>query len=449
MTVRPIVALGNPVLRNKARKVSRFDEAIRTLVQDMIETMRDAPGVGLAAPQIGVPLQIAVVEAEKDEVHVMVNPEIVKTRGRARPGRGVPLRPRLLGQGQARREGHRQGARRPRQRGPHHGRRRAARAGAPARDRPPQRDGVRRSAGQPGRSATDPSARAQALRPTSPPSPSDRLRPARATAERARSRDGGRLADLAGVGWAGCWPPAVARVSRTRRPRRSASPPTATPVPPPTPNVAATATARAQLQSLRMPTTEPPTLDPALATDHASVQVAIQLFEGLTEIDEAGQPAPLGAEKWEVADDGRTFTFTLRADRLWSDGSPGHRGRLRLGLAARHRPAHGLRLRGPLLPDQERLPHPQRAPRPGPARRHGARREDAGGQPGGAAGALPPPDVAGDVRAAQEGGAGTVRRPLDAAREHRRQRSVPPRSSGSTTSSSCWIAARPIRAPTA
>jgi oligopeptide transport system substrate-binding protein len=96
---------------------------------------------------------------------------------------------------------------------------------------------------------------------------------------------------------------------------------TATPVPPPTPNVAATATARAQRLSLRLPTTEPPTLDPALATDHSSVQVAIQLFEGLTEIDEAGQPAPLGAERWEVADDGRTFTFTLKGDRLWSDGT--------------------------------------------------------------------------------------------------------------------------------
>jgi oligopeptide transport system substrate-binding protein len=92
--------------------------------------------------------------------------------------------------------------------------------------------------------------------------------------------------------------------------------------PPPTPNVSATATARTQLQSLRMPTTEPPTLDPALATDHASVQVAIQLFEGLTEIDEAGQPVPLGAEKWEVGDDGRTYTFSLRGDRLWSDGTP-------------------------------------------------------------------------------------------------------------------------------
>ena len=81
MTVRPIVALGNPVLRNRARKVSRFDAAIRALVQDMIATMRDAPGVGLAAPQIGVPLQVAVVEAEKDELYVLVNPEIVKSEG--------------------------------------------------------------------------------------------------------------------------------------------------------------------------------------------------------------------------------------------------------------------------------------------------------------------------------------------------------------------------------
>jgi peptide deformylase len=81
MTVRPIVALGNPVLRNRARKVSRFDLAIRNLVQDMIETMRDAPGVGLAAPQIGVPLQVAVVEAEKDELHVLLNPEIITTEG--------------------------------------------------------------------------------------------------------------------------------------------------------------------------------------------------------------------------------------------------------------------------------------------------------------------------------------------------------------------------------
>src|SRR3712207_7209630 len=73
MAIRPIVVLGNPVLRQKARKVSRIDQSIAKLVEDMIETMRDAPGVGLAAPQIGVPLQVAVVETEPEQVHVVIN----------------------------------------------------------------------------------------------------------------------------------------------------------------------------------------------------------------------------------------------------------------------------------------------------------------------------------------------------------------------------------------
>jgi oligopeptide transport system substrate-binding protein len=95
-----------------------------------------------------------------------------------------------------------------------------------------------------------------------------------------------------------------------------------TPTIAPTVDIAATATVRTQRQTLRMPTTEPPTLDPALATDHASVLVAIQLFEGLVEIDAKGQPAPLGADKWTVGDDGRTYTFSLRKDLVWTDGSP-------------------------------------------------------------------------------------------------------------------------------
>ena len=81
MAIRPIVALGDPVLRQKARKVSRIDQSIAKLVEDMIETMRDAPGVGLAAPQIGVPLQVAVVETEPEQVHVIINPEILKLDG--------------------------------------------------------------------------------------------------------------------------------------------------------------------------------------------------------------------------------------------------------------------------------------------------------------------------------------------------------------------------------
>lgn len=88
MAVRPIMVLGNPVLRSKAKKVSRIDQSIQRLVEDMIETMRAAPGVGLAAPQIGVPLQIAVIETEKDEVHVLVNPEIVRLEGEHEPDEG-------------------------------------------------------------------------------------------------------------------------------------------------------------------------------------------------------------------------------------------------------------------------------------------------------------------------------------------------------------------------
>jgi peptide deformylase len=92
MTIRTIVTLPDPVLRRKARPVTNFDKNLQALVDDMIETMRDAPGVGLAAPQVGVSEQVIVVEyAEPEEVeegeepvevepklYVMVNPEIVK-----------------------------------------------------------------------------------------------------------------------------------------------------------------------------------------------------------------------------------------------------------------------------------------------------------------------------------------------------------------------------------
>lgn len=80
MAVRPIVVVGVPVLRQKAKKVSQFDRNLHKLVEDMIETMRAAPGVGLAAPQIGVPLRVAVIELEQ-KLTVLVNPEIVKLTG--------------------------------------------------------------------------------------------------------------------------------------------------------------------------------------------------------------------------------------------------------------------------------------------------------------------------------------------------------------------------------
>lgn len=93
MAIREIVTVPDPVLRRKAQKVTKFDEKLQTLIDDMVETMREAPGVGLAAPQIGVLEQIIVVEyfeKEEDEeredaeeapkrLYVVVNPEITRT----------------------------------------------------------------------------------------------------------------------------------------------------------------------------------------------------------------------------------------------------------------------------------------------------------------------------------------------------------------------------------
>ncbi len=81
MSVRAIRVLPDPVLRQKAKKVSKIDESVQQLIDDMIETMRAASGVGLAATQIGVPLKIAVIEIPAEEVIVLVNPEIIKKEG--------------------------------------------------------------------------------------------------------------------------------------------------------------------------------------------------------------------------------------------------------------------------------------------------------------------------------------------------------------------------------
>ena len=85
MTIRQIVYTPDPVLRRKAKKVTVFDKDLQTLVEDMIETMRDAPGVGLAAPQVGVSQRVIVVEYgdEEDEeapkkLWAVINPEIVE-----------------------------------------------------------------------------------------------------------------------------------------------------------------------------------------------------------------------------------------------------------------------------------------------------------------------------------------------------------------------------------
>jgi peptide deformylase len=88
MALREIVNIPDPVLRRKAHKVTEFDKDFQTLVDDMIETMRTAPGVGLAAPQVGVSTRLIVVEYGEDEddetpakkkLYVVANPEIIQT----------------------------------------------------------------------------------------------------------------------------------------------------------------------------------------------------------------------------------------------------------------------------------------------------------------------------------------------------------------------------------
>jgi peptide deformylase len=96
MAIRPLAPTNDPVLREKAQKVRDFGPDLQSLIDDMVETMRDAPGLGLAAPQIGVSLRLAVIELPEEEdeeeegeskdpyrgkLIVLCNPEIVKTWG--------------------------------------------------------------------------------------------------------------------------------------------------------------------------------------------------------------------------------------------------------------------------------------------------------------------------------------------------------------------------------
>jgi len=81
MAALTIRTLPDPVLRRKAKKVRKLNGSIQKLIDDMIDTMRAVNGVGLAAPQIGVPLRIAVIEIPGEEVITLINPEVMKRQG--------------------------------------------------------------------------------------------------------------------------------------------------------------------------------------------------------------------------------------------------------------------------------------------------------------------------------------------------------------------------------
>ncbi len=81
MALLKIVKDGDEVLRKKCREVEAITPRIKTLIEDMIETLHDAQGAGLAAPQVGVLKRIAIVETEENETIVLINPKIVAYYG--------------------------------------------------------------------------------------------------------------------------------------------------------------------------------------------------------------------------------------------------------------------------------------------------------------------------------------------------------------------------------
>ncbi len=99
MALRNIVTEGDEVLTKRCRPVERFDTHLKTLIQDMKETLLRADGVGLAAPQVGILRRLALVRDEVDEnrIFVLVNPSIIAFSGRQTPVEGCLSIPGIWG----------------------------------------------------------------------------------------------------------------------------------------------------------------------------------------------------------------------------------------------------------------------------------------------------------------------------------------------------------------
>jgi peptide deformylase len=96
--IRPILTVEHPVLRQKARKVPRVDTSIQRLLDDLAETMLDAPGAGLAANQFGVALRVCVVKGDENQIWGLVNPVIVKAAGSQVGDEGCLSKPGWVGE---------------------------------------------------------------------------------------------------------------------------------------------------------------------------------------------------------------------------------------------------------------------------------------------------------------------------------------------------------------
>lgn len=81
MALRNIRTQGDPILTKECRKIEKMTPKIKELIQDMFDTMYDAYGVGLAAPQVGILKQLVVIDTTGEDPHVLINPEIIETSG--------------------------------------------------------------------------------------------------------------------------------------------------------------------------------------------------------------------------------------------------------------------------------------------------------------------------------------------------------------------------------
>ncbi len=98
MAVLPIRTVPDPVLREKSKRIRTVDKSIQKLIADMMETMFDAPGVGLAASQVGVPLRLIVIALPEQEKICLINPEVVKRKGERLVDEGCLSVPGYIGQ---------------------------------------------------------------------------------------------------------------------------------------------------------------------------------------------------------------------------------------------------------------------------------------------------------------------------------------------------------------
>jgi peptide deformylase len=81
MAILKVRTVPEPILRQKSKRVKSIDGSVRKLAGDMIETMHAASGVGLAAPQVGVPLRVIVIGMPEEDDFVLINPEVVRRSG--------------------------------------------------------------------------------------------------------------------------------------------------------------------------------------------------------------------------------------------------------------------------------------------------------------------------------------------------------------------------------